>query len=148
MLSKKTPFMNMTTELAKDNLSYLQSSVTQLHEPNTITNVEMTEDPAPTKIITSVRPQVLADKPIRTEEIQMKTIGIETLSRQVSNKDGLYDALAFKGQLFLPPKSVCPLEFLGQLLQKKKRAFQLFETCPIYVPGKVKRVLTITRLLK
>jgi hypothetical protein len=70
-------------------------------------------------------------------------VPIKELSRLVSGKNELYSALLYKGQLYLPPRSVCTLAFLGQVLQGRKRVFIIFETCPIELETRYAKILTL-----
>ena len=60
----------------------------------------------------------------------------------------MYQTLAFKAQLYLPPESLCTLQFMGQILSGTKKAFQVFEVCPINVSTKIQKVLTIDLVCK
>lgn len=41
----------------------------------------------------------------------------------------------------------CSLAYLAAILQKKKLAFQVWETTPVNIPSRIARVLTLERLL-
>lgn len=59
----------------------------------------------------------------------------------------MYDALVYKGYLYLPTRSVCTLILLGQILKGRKRVLRIFETCPIEIQSRFKKILTIDRVL-
>ena len=74
-------------------------------------------------------------------------VAVSYIGKFIHSKRDLYSALALKGQIFLPPYDLCTLEFMGQILRKEKRAFHIFETCPVLVAPKIQRHLTIKVVL-
>ncbi len=42
---------------------------------------------------------------------------------------------------------LCTLQYLGDILRKTKKAFQLFEVVPVNIESKYKKVLTIERVI-
>lgn len=61
------------------------------------------------------------------------TVTTEDLARHIQDKDGLYECLACRGQLYLPKKELCTLAFLGDIMRGHKKVLQCFEVIPIKV---------------
>lgn len=77
----------------------------------------------------------------------LQTINLDDFARLVNDKKGLYCALKYQAQLYLPNSEMCTLEFMSKLLSGKKKAFQMFEICLVSVPTRVKKFLTIDLLM-
>lgn len=117
--------------------------------PNTISN-EISHDHSMSDLIMpdrNLQPHIQA-QPIINQETQTRIVSLEHLQNFVSSKRDLYNAMTFKAQLFLPPVQLCTMEFMGQVLTKKKRVLHVFEIAPVMVSSIVKRRLTIEVLLK
>jgi hypothetical protein len=74
---------------------------------------------------------------------QPQSMTVGDIGNLVDNKKGLYRAMAYVGQLYLPPYHLCTLGFLAQIMKKEKHSFQMFELVPVQVQSKYKKILTI-----
>lgn len=79
------------------------------------------------------------------QESDLEEVDISTLAGSVSNKRSLYNIMTIEGklihflsiyigQMYLPPYEECTIDFMKQVLSRKKKVLRNSETLPVKVP--------------
>jgi hypothetical protein len=69
------------------------------------------------------------------------------VSKIVQDRDQMYNALFYGGQLHLMERSQCTLHFMTEILQKKKHALKKDRILPYDVDSRYDKILTVKRLV-
>jgi hypothetical protein len=99
----------------------------------------MSEDPEPKEHAVALNLRMPAET---------TSVSLAHLTRFVNTKKDLHKVLRIRGQIFLPPYTMCTLEFMGQILRREKKCFMAAEVTPVQLSTTALKFLTIKRILE